>query len=135
MPSGGDERLHAEAKGRTTSPGLDVDTLYGQLLRRMKDPKPGVRNSVVVPTSALNAALRARPSVNRCLRSRRRRRGASTRLSAEMPKDIRSCAMRYNINRVSAAVSVNRVRALRQVRMLLDDHEAYAPAPDADRGA
>ena len=52
-----------------------------------------------------------------------------------MPKDIRSCAMRYNINRVSAAVSVNRVRALRQVRILLDDHEAYAPAPDADRGA
>jgi hypothetical protein len=29
-----DERLYAEAKGRTTSPGLDVDTLYGQLLRR-----------------------------------------------------------------------------------------------------
>lgn len=54
----GDERLYAEAKGRTTSPGLDVDTLYGQLLRRMKDPKPGVRYSVVVPTSALNAALR-----------------------------------------------------------------------------
>ena len=25
----GDERLYAEAKGRTTSPGLDVDTLYG----------------------------------------------------------------------------------------------------------
>jgi hypothetical protein len=28
-------RLFVEAKGRTTSPGLDVDTLYGQLLRRM----------------------------------------------------------------------------------------------------
>ena len=41
----GDERLYAEAKGPTTSPGLDVDTLYGQLLRRMKDPKPGVRYS------------------------------------------------------------------------------------------
>ena len=54
----GDERLYAEAKGRTTSPGLDVDTLYGQLLRRMKDSKPGARYSVVVPTSALNAALR-----------------------------------------------------------------------------
>jgi hypothetical protein len=25
------ERLYAEAKGRTTSPGLDVDTLYGQV--------------------------------------------------------------------------------------------------------
>lgn len=54
----GDERLYAEAKGRTTSPGLDVDTLYGQLLRRMRDPQPGSRYAVVVPTAALNAALR-----------------------------------------------------------------------------
>src|SRR6266481_6131310 len=53
-----EERLYAEAKGRTTSPGLDVDTLYGQLLRRMRDPKPGARYAVVVPTAALNAALR-----------------------------------------------------------------------------
>ena len=63
----GDERLYAEAKGRTTSPGLDVDTLYGQLLRRMKDPKPGARYSVVVPTSALNAALRVPDWVRGCL--------------------------------------------------------------------
>ena len=54
----GDERLYAEAKGRTASPGLDVDTLYGQLLRRMTDPTPGARYAVVVPTAALNAALR-----------------------------------------------------------------------------
>ena len=54
----GEERLYAEAKGRTTAPGLDVDTLYGQLLRRMRDPEPGVRYAVVVPTAALNAALR-----------------------------------------------------------------------------
>jgi hypothetical protein len=54
----GEDRLYAEAKGRTTSPGLDVDTLYGQLLRRMKDPEPGARYAVVVPTAALNAALR-----------------------------------------------------------------------------
>ena len=32
--------LYAEAKGRTTSPGLDVDTMYGQLLRRMTDSDP-----------------------------------------------------------------------------------------------
>jgi hypothetical protein len=38
----GEDRLYAEAKGRTTSPGLDVDTLYGQLLRRMRDPNPGL---------------------------------------------------------------------------------------------
>jgi hypothetical protein len=59
----GEERLYAEAKGRTTSPGLDVDTLYGQLLRRMKDPAPGARYAVVVPTAALNAALRVPPWV------------------------------------------------------------------------
>src|SRR4051794_5503992 len=29
----GSERLYIEAKGRTSSAGLDVDTLYGQLLR------------------------------------------------------------------------------------------------------
>jgi hypothetical protein len=83
----GQERLYAEAKGRTTSPGLDVDTLYGQLLRRMKDPEPGARYAVVVPTAALNAALRvaslgAKPPFYRCLRSRRRRQGAATRVSS-----------------------------------------------------
>jgi hypothetical protein len=54
----GEERLYAEAKGRTMAPGLDVDTLYGQLLRRMRDPRPGARYAVVVPTTALTAALR-----------------------------------------------------------------------------
>ncbi|MFL6122890.1 hypothetical protein [Actinophytocola sp.] len=29
------QRLVAEAKGHTTSPGLDIDTAWGQLLRRM----------------------------------------------------------------------------------------------------
>lgn len=54
------ERLVAEAKGRTTSAGLDVDTMYGQLLRRMsygqaEDP---VRYAVVVPEEIAPAALR-----------------------------------------------------------------------------
>lgn len=31
----GDERLYAEAKGRTLAPSTDIDTLSGQLLRRM----------------------------------------------------------------------------------------------------
>ena len=31
----GRERLYVEAKGKTMAPGLDVDTAYGQLLRRM----------------------------------------------------------------------------------------------------
>lgn len=39
--------LYAEAKGRTTEPGLDADTMFGQLLRRMHD-RTG-RYAVVVP--------------------------------------------------------------------------------------
>jgi hypothetical protein len=54
----GGERLYAEAKGRTAAVGLDVDTMYGQLLRRMKDPASGARYAVVVPTAAIQAALR-----------------------------------------------------------------------------
>jgi hypothetical protein len=54
----GDERLYAEAKGRTAAIGLDVDTLYGQLLRRMADPGAGARYAVVVPPAAIPAALR-----------------------------------------------------------------------------
>jgi hypothetical protein len=54
----GGECLYAEAKGRTAAIGLDVDTLYGQLLRRMADPGPGTRYAVVVPTAAVRAALR-----------------------------------------------------------------------------
>jgi hypothetical protein len=54
----GDERLYAEAKGRTAAIGLDVDTLYGQLLRRMADPAADARYAVVIPTAAVQAALR-----------------------------------------------------------------------------
>ena len=52
-------RLYAEAKGRTAAIGLDVDTMYGQILRRMPlkdDPK--ARFVVVVPEEAEAAALR-----------------------------------------------------------------------------
>lgn len=54
----GDERLYAEAKGRTADIGLDIDTLYGQFLRRMADPDADARYAVVVPTAAVRAALR-----------------------------------------------------------------------------
>lgn len=40
------------------SPGLDVDTGYGQLLRRMGDRPDGTRFAIVVPESAQEAALR-----------------------------------------------------------------------------
>lgn len=53
------QMLYVEAKGRTSSPGLDVDTLYGQLLRRMPDTtNDAVRFAVVLPETALKAALR-----------------------------------------------------------------------------
>jgi len=56
--------LYAEAKGTTTSAGLDVDTMYGQLLRRMsEEPAPGRRFAVVVPEKVLTAALRVPASV------------------------------------------------------------------------
>jgi hypothetical protein len=54
----GEDKLYAEAKGRTMAIGLDVDTLYGQLLRRMKNPETSAQYAVVVPTAALVAALR-----------------------------------------------------------------------------
>jgi hypothetical protein len=59
--------LYAEAKGRTTDPGLDTDTMFGQLLRRMT-PDPTDRYAVVIPTSALQAALRVPQHVRELLR-------------------------------------------------------------------
>lgn len=50
--------LYAEAKGRTQAIGLDVDTLYGQLLRRVPAENPGALLGVVVPEVAVPAALR-----------------------------------------------------------------------------
>jgi hypothetical protein len=64
----GEERLYAEAKGQTSSPGLDVDTQYGQLLRRMSDAASGARYAIVVPTSAVKAALRVPSWVRERLR-------------------------------------------------------------------
>jgi hypothetical protein len=56
--------IYAEATGRTTSPGLDVDTMYGQLLRRMGDEsRAHARYAVVVPDTALSAAKRVPTSV------------------------------------------------------------------------
>lgn len=58
-PSATGRRLYAEAKGRTAAPGLDVDTMFGQLLRRMPtEDDPAARYAVVVPTEALRAVQR-----------------------------------------------------------------------------
>lgn len=66
----GAERIVAEVKGHTTSPGLDVDTMYGQLLRRMReeDRDADVRYVVVVPESLVVAATRVPPWVRATLR-------------------------------------------------------------------
>jgi len=52
------DRLYAEAKGRTAAMGLDIDTMYGQLLRRMPAKPTDARFAVVVPTKGVDAALR-----------------------------------------------------------------------------
>jgi len=61
--------LYVEAKGRTASPGLDVDTMYGQLLRRMPfDETAATRFAVVVPDTATNAVMRVQRRVRETLR-------------------------------------------------------------------
>ena len=63
------ERLYVEAKGRTAAIGLDVDTMYGQILRRMPiGAEDGSRFAVVVPTEAVAAALRIPARVRELLR-------------------------------------------------------------------
>lgn len=59
----GSERLVGEAKGVTSSPGLDVNTLYGQLLRRMTTPDAAIRFAVIVPP---RAPQRRTPSPSTC---------------------------------------------------------------------
>lgn len=53
--------LLGEAKGSTTAPGLDVDTAFGQLLRRMRDDDASY--AIVVADSASAAARRVSQSV------------------------------------------------------------------------
>lgn len=54
----GSVSLYAEAKGRTEAVGVDVDTLYGQLLRRVPNEAADSILGVVVPERAVAAALR-----------------------------------------------------------------------------
>ena len=64
----GTTTIYAEAKGRTAAVGLDVDTLYGQLLRRADVSADGVVFGVVVPVEARAAALRVPEATRRALR-------------------------------------------------------------------
>ena len=56
------ERIVAEVKGITTEPGLDIDTMYGQILRRMRT-FDRTRYAVVVPDTAVPKALRVEDEV------------------------------------------------------------------------
>lgn len=55
--------LIAEAKSATSSVGLDIDTAYGQLLRRISPEQDARRYALVVPASARKAAERVRREV------------------------------------------------------------------------
>ncbi|MDN4175861.1 hypothetical protein QWY28_23090 [Nocardioides sp. SOB77] len=61
----GAEQLVAEVKGTTEATGTDVDTGYGQLLRRMLDA--GTSYALVVPERARAAALRVPAPIRRRL--------------------------------------------------------------------
>ncbi|GAA1617680.1 hypothetical protein GCM10009828_052290 [Actinoplanes couchii] len=55
-------RFDCEAKGRTAATGLDVDWLYGQLLRRVSvEPRPNLTFGVVGTMNAASAAQRFPP--------------------------------------------------------------------------
>lgn len=63
------KRLYVEAKGNTAAIGLDVDTMYGQILRRMPlGEDESASFAVVVPERARQAALRVPDRVREMLR-------------------------------------------------------------------
>jgi hypothetical protein len=66
----GNETIYAEVKGRTKGrPGAGLDTLYGQLLRRMPaEEDPNARFAVVVSAGAEAAALRVSRRIRDILR-------------------------------------------------------------------
>lgn len=64
----GEETMIAEVKGVTSSPGLDVDTMYGQLLRRMSADTQATRFAVVVPQAAAAATARVPSPIRRLLK-------------------------------------------------------------------
>jgi hypothetical protein len=65
----GGRRLIAEAKGRTMAARTDIDTMYGQLLRRM-DGSDDTEYGVVVPTLFLAITLDVPQSIRDALRIR-----------------------------------------------------------------
>ena len=61
-------RMYVEAKGRSASVGLDVDTMYGQILRRMPLEENDARFALVVPVESRRSVLRVNSRVRGLLR-------------------------------------------------------------------
>ncbi|GAA1928118.1 hypothetical protein GCM10009737_32470 [Nocardioides lentus] len=57
----------AEVKGVTSSPGLDMDTGYGQLLRCMSRHPEATQFALVVPERLCSAVERVSPDIRRRL--------------------------------------------------------------------
>ncbi|MEU0156199.1 hypothetical protein [Micromonospora fulviviridis] len=64
----GGERLIGGVKGTTSEPGIDADTAYGQLLRRMTDVSTGIRYALIIPTASVRVAQRVPAHVRNQLR-------------------------------------------------------------------
>jgi hypothetical protein len=64
----GAELLVAEVKGVTSSPGTDVDTGYGQILRFMSRYPDATQYALVGPERLRGAMIRVSPEVRRVLR-------------------------------------------------------------------
>lgn len=65
----GSQRLIGEAKSDTgDNAGTDLDTAYGQLLRRMTNPGPDTRYALIVPTTILRSAQRVPAHIRQTLR-------------------------------------------------------------------
>lgn len=65
------QRLVVEAKGRTSSPGLDIDTAYGQLLRRFPADDSELDTFALVVRDeprSVRAAVRVPARIRRLLR-------------------------------------------------------------------
>ncbi len=78
----------------TTDAGLDIDTAYGQLLRRVTDTGPGdVRYAIVVPVDCAG---------HRRLRGEQRRRGAPALTCASSWRAVRGPSTYRSQDRFSA---------------------------------
>jgi hypothetical protein len=66
----GAERMVDEIRGRTAAIGLDIDTAFGQLLRRMPEEKDETQYALVIPTEAHAAAHRVSARIRAALRLR-----------------------------------------------------------------